>query len=159
MVPPPETDQVTEVFELPVTAALNCCVAPVDTEAVLGVTATEIGVTAVAVPLKPIVAVLPVELLLVMVTAPEAVPAVVGAYFTVKVRDWPGVRVMGIVPGDILKPVPPTVAALITSDWLPADVKVTVCELVVLTGMLPKAKLPALALRVAAAAALPVICR
>jgi len=37
---PPLADQVTEVLELPVTVALNCCEPPVETEAVGGFTET-----------------------------------------------------------------------------------------------------------------------
>jgi len=35
-VPPPEADQVTPVFDVPVTLAENCCVPPVVTDAKLG---------------------------------------------------------------------------------------------------------------------------
>jgi len=36
MVPPPEANQLTPVFDVPVTLAENCCVPPVVIEAVLG---------------------------------------------------------------------------------------------------------------------------
>lgn len=39
---PPEADQVTAVFELPVTVAANCCPAFVAMEAAVGLIATEI---------------------------------------------------------------------------------------------------------------------
>jgi len=44
---PPVADQVTAVLLLPVTVAVNCCVAPVISEAVVGemVTATAVTVT------------------------------------------------------------------------------------------------------------------
>ena len=40
IVPPPVADQVTDVFELPVTAAVNCCVPPPIKVAVVGETET-----------------------------------------------------------------------------------------------------------------------
>jgi len=42
---PPVADQVTAVLLLPVTVAVNCCVAPVISEAVVGEMATETAVT------------------------------------------------------------------------------------------------------------------
>ena len=47
---PPPTLQVTAVFEVPDTAAVNCCVPPAVTLAVAGETVTEIGVGGVELP-------------------------------------------------------------------------------------------------------------
>ena len=40
---PPVADQVTDVFVLPVTVAVNCCVPPVCSEADVGLTLTTTG--------------------------------------------------------------------------------------------------------------------
>jgi hypothetical protein len=50
---PPPTLQVTAVFEVPDTVAVNCCVPPAVTVAVAGETATEIGVGGVELPPPP----------------------------------------------------------------------------------------------------------
>jgi hypothetical protein len=108
--------------------------------------------TAMPVPLSPITVVLPVEELLVMVSCPEAAPAVVGSNCAVKIAVWAGDRVSGNVTPEMLKPVPVTVAALIVMAAVPEEVKVTVCVAGVLTATLPKARLDALRLRVDTAA-------
>ena len=75
-VPPPlATDQVTAVFVEPVTVAVNCCVAPVVTVALFGVTLTLTAVGAFTVTLA--LAFLVVSAALVAVTV--YVPAVLGA--------------------------------------------------------------------------------
>jgi hypothetical protein len=43
VIDPPVADHVTEVFVLPVTVAVNCCVAPVIMDAEVGEIATAIG--------------------------------------------------------------------------------------------------------------------
>jgi hypothetical protein len=103
---------------------------------------------AVPVPLKAIVAVLLVEELLVMVSCPVAVPAVVGSNCTSSVAVWPEDRVMGKVTPETAKPVPVSAAALTVTDAVPVDVKVTACVEVAFTVTSPKARLVALTLSV-----------
>ena len=66
--PDPVAVQFTVVLEVPVTEAVNCCVAPTASVTVVGDTATETTAGVVPVPLRPISAVLFVEELLTMVS-------------------------------------------------------------------------------------------
>jgi hypothetical protein len=67
--PVPDTVQVTAPFDVPVTEATNCCLAPAVIDAVVGVTVTTTACgAAVPVPLSPITAVSFVDELLVIVS-------------------------------------------------------------------------------------------
>jgi hypothetical protein len=93
--------------------------------------------TAVPQPYKLTVDVLPLEELLLIVSAPEAVgPAAVGAKFTFSVTAWPGFIVAGNVAPDTLKPTPDAVAALMVSGPVPIDVSVSCCVPTVPTATL-----------------------
>jgi len=76
------------------------------------------------VPLKAIVSGDP-GALLVMEMLPEALPAAVGANFTLKVVFWPALRVSGAVIPLKLKPVPEGLAAEIVTLAVPVFVNVT----------------------------------
>ena len=75
--PVPETAQFTKVFEVPETDATNCWFVPAITDVLDGVMPTAIA--AVAVPLKLIDVVVPLEELLVSVSCPVAVPMALGS--------------------------------------------------------------------------------
>lgn len=107
---------------------------------------------AMPVPLSPIVAVPPLEELLVMVSFPVTAPLEVGLNCTFKAAVLPGDRVSGNVTPEVLKPAPVTVAALTVTVDVPEEVKVSVCVVGVLTATLPNARLDALRLRVGTAA-------
>ena len=77
---------------------------------------------------------------------------VVGTNCSVRLADWPGLNVTGIVPLVIEKPVPETVAALTVTAAVPLDVRVTVCVVAEFTITLPNAMLVALMLSVGTAA-------
>jgi hypothetical protein len=64
----PDAVQVTAVFDVPVTEATNCCVAPIVVDALLGVTATATPDAAAPVPARPITIVPLVDELLVIVS-------------------------------------------------------------------------------------------
>lgn len=64
--PVPDAVQVTAVFDVPVTEAANCCVAPIVVDALPGVTATAIADAAVPVPASPTTIVPPIDELLVI---------------------------------------------------------------------------------------------
>ena len=89
--------------------------------------ALNVPAVACPVPLKLIVAVAPLDALLVSVTAPLAAPAVVGSKATVSVAVWPGFRVSGKLTPDILKPDPVTLPALRIRAAVPDEVSVTDC--------------------------------
>jgi hypothetical protein len=87
------------------------------------------------------VAVPPLEAVLVMVTVPVSAPAVVGSNCRSSVAVWPAVRVTGAASPDIEKPVPLIAAALIVTEPVPLDVSFTVCVAGVFRSTLPKATL------------------
>ena len=102
----------------------------------------------VPVPLRVITADGFVEELLVRVRAPVAAPVAKGSKCTVSVAVCPWLRVSGKLAPDMLKPAPVTVAALIVSGAVPADIRVTDCGVAaVFTVTLPKARLPVLRCR------------
>jgi len=70
----------------------------------------------------------------------------------VKLADWPGFKVTGVVPPVMEKPVPETVAVLTVTAAVPLDVRVTVCVVAELMTTLPNAMLVALMLSVGTAA-------
>jgi len=74
----PLTDHVTEVFEVPLTLALNCCLPPVLTLALVGLmlTPTLVEVSGLMVMERSAVAVLPLES--VTINATSLVPAFCG---------------------------------------------------------------------------------
>lgn len=143
--PEPDTAQLTEVFEDPLTVAANCSVAPVFIETVVGLTETAIAGAVVAVPLRAMLVVAPVELLLVIESWPESLAEAVGANCIEIVKDDPGFRVAGRVGAVILKPVPDMLAALMVRAAVPDEVRVTVCEADEPTCTLPNEMLLALA--------------
>jgi hypothetical protein len=93
-----------------------------------------------------------VEELLVMVSCPVNVPAVVGSKPTVSVAVLPGFNVTGKVSPDIEKPVPVSFAALMVTGTAPVDVRIRDCVAGVLSPTLPNATLVALMLSAAALA-------
>lgn len=93
----------------------------------------------------------------VIVTVPEAAPAVVGANFAVNVAVAPAAICCPLVRPVLLNPVPVVVAWLIVIAALPEFVRVMVCWLELPTTTLLKLKLPGFALSVLPlATALPV---
>ena len=88
----------------------------------------------------------PAEELLEILTTPVTVPTLVGVNFTLSVSDCPGLNFAGNVPPDTENPVPCTETEFTSSGQVPTDVNVTFIVAVVLTGLLPNAKLVALAL-------------
>jgi len=83
-------------------------------------------------------------------------PAVVGSNCTVSVATWLGFNVTGKVTPDIENPAPVTVAALMVTDEVPVEVRVSDCVAGTLSPTLPNAMLVALMLR---AAVLALSCR
>jgi hypothetical protein len=76
----------------------------------------------------------------------------VGSNCTLRVVAWPGFRVTGKVAPDNVKPVPVTVAALMVTGAVPAEVKVTDCVDGALSDTLPNVKLAELMLKLGTAA-------
>ena len=94
------------------------------------------------------------DALLVIVTAPAALPAAAGANFAVKVVVWPAFKVIGPSPV-MLKPVPDAAACEIAIGLAPEFVSVTDWLPLVPTVTFPKETLPGVARR-AALSAVPV---
>ncbi len=95
----------------------------------------------VPVPLRPIVAVLPEEALLLIVSVPVTPPAAAGSKPTESVTDCPGFSVTGNVAPERVKPAPLTDAALIVRAPVPDETSVTDCGLAaVFTATEPKAR-------------------
>jgi hypothetical protein len=94
----PSTDQVTAVFVVPVTAAWNCCVAPVTIEAVVGetVTVTTGGGGAVAVTVT--VALPESDVFAALVAVTVCCPAVLGAVYSPTVETVPVVALPPATP-------------------------------------------------------------
>jgi hypothetical protein len=111
----------------------------------------------VPVPVKATTAVLPLVELLLIVTCPLAVPAVVGRNWTCSVIACDGFSVAGNPLPTIVKPVPVIVAELIVTGAVPHDVNVSVCVVAVLTVELPKFKLVALTVNCADVWGVPVV--
>lgn len=109
---------------------------------------------AVPVPLRVIAAVIPVELLLllVMVNVPVTAPAAVGSNLMVKTVVWPGLSVSGKVVPETVKPVPASAGALMVRGKFPTELKVSDFVVGVFTTTLPKASDVALVVRVRVAA-------
>ena len=99
-------------------------------------------------PLRVIPAVGLIDELLVMVSLPVAVPAVVGLNCTFRFVVCPGLRVSGKLVPERVKPVPVTVAALIVTDAAPVDPRVTDCATGVFNATLPNETVVALILRI-----------
>jgi hypothetical protein len=144
--PVPDAVQVTAVFDVPVTEAANCWVAPVVTDTVAGVTATTTTCAAVPVPLRLTTAVLFVEELLETVSWPVAALAAVGSNDISTVVAWFGVNVMGSAGAENVKPMPVCVIPLIVTGAVPVEVKVIDFVVGVLTTTLPNATLAGLML-------------
>src|ERR1700722_4275355 len=81
---------------------------------------------------------------LVIVSEPEAAPAVVGSNSTPTVAVCPGVNVAGNVGPDIVKPVPANTTELTVTDPVPVEDKITVCVAGVFNVTLPNPPLVAL---------------
>jgi hypothetical protein len=108
--------------------------------------------TSTPVPLRATVAVPFVDELLEMVSVPLAAAADVGSNWTVSVAVWLGFSVSGKVAPETEKPVPVSVAELMTTAAVPVEDSVTDCEVVVFTARLPKLILEVLTVRVGMAA-------
>ena len=78
----------------------------------------------VLVPLRLTVAVLPVDESLLIVSWPEAEPAVAGLNCTCSVMESFGFSVTGKLPPMMEKPVPVTAAALMVTGAVPVEVRV-----------------------------------
>lgn len=143
--PVPDALHVTAVFDVPVTEAVNCCVAPVVMDTAVGVTATATP-CAVPVPLRLTDAVLFVEDVLAMVSCPVAGPTAVGSNSIFRITCWPGLNVDGSAAPGRVKPVPVIVSPLIVTGRMPIEVNITGCVADVFTTTSPKATLVALML-------------
>jgi hypothetical protein len=86
------------------------------------------------------------ELLLAIVSWPDAADALVGSKLTFNEADFPDAIVRGKVNPETEKPVPVTLAELTTSEAEPVDESVRVCVAVELRTTLPKLMVVALAL-------------
>ena len=100
--------------------------------------------TAVPVPVRETVAVLPLVELLLIASCPVRAPDVVGSNCSFSVRVWLGFSVAGKLPPMILKPVPVIVAEFTVTGVVPVEVTVKDCTVAVFTVALPKLRLPAL---------------
>jgi hypothetical protein len=103
-------------------------------------------------PLRGIIAELPVVELLAMANWPVTAPAAVGASCTLIEAVWPGFNETGNERGTKAKPLPVTVAPLTVTVPVPVDASVSVRVVTTLTGTSPKATLAALTPRVAVCA-------
>lgn len=138
--PAPETDQVTAVFVVPDTEAVNCCVEPTAVEVLAGVTATETGGLAPVPDRATDRLGVTVELLL-MARLPVAAVAVVGLKLTVNVRVWPEFKVAGKEAGARENPLPVMLAELTTTAVLPITDRVIVLVDVVPSVTVPNTRL------------------
>jgi hypothetical protein len=102
--------------------------------------------TASPVPLRAMVDVVPVEELLVRVTAPLVVTAVTGSKLIVRMAVCPAFSVSGNVTPERVKPVPLTEPALTVTGPVPDEVNVTDSETVDATLTDPKLTLVVLRL-------------
>jgi hypothetical protein len=100
------------------------------------------------VPVNGIIAVPPVEEVLVTVSWPVRAPRAVGSNSTSSVAVCPGVSVTGNAGPDIVKPVPVNTAELTVTDAVPVEDKITVCVADVFNTTFPNPTLVALMLRV-----------
>ena len=112
--------------------------------------------TAVPVPLRLTTAVLLVDESLWIVSWPDAAPVTAGSNCTFSVTDWPGFKVTGNVPPDIVKPVPVSADELMVTGAVPVEVSVTGCVDGVFTVTLPNTRLTALSVNCGLVAAVPV---
>ena len=139
--PTPETDQVTAVFVVPDTGAVNCCVEPTAVEVLVGVTAIATGVLATPVPDMGTDRLgVTLELLLIR-RLPVAAVAAVGLKFTENVKVWPELKVAGKDTGARENPVPVMLAELTTTAVLPIRDRVTVLVDVVRSVTAPNTRL------------------
>jgi hypothetical protein len=132
--------------------AVHAKVAVEPVRALLGVGAVIAGRTDVPVPLRAITAEGLVEELLVMVSAPVTAPAAWGSNCTLKLAACPGASVTGSERPDAVKPDPVSASALMVTDAVPEEVKVTVCTVGVLTATLPNVSVVALMVNLGVAA-------
>ena len=106
----------------------------------------------IPVPLREMTAEGLVEELLVMVSAPVTAPAAWGSNCTLKLAACPGASVTGSERPDAVKPDPVSASALMVTDAVPEEVKVTVCTVGVLTATLPNVSVVALMVNLGVAA-------
>ncbi len=92
-------------------------------------------------PLRLIVCVAPLDELLVIVTVPVSVAAVVGSNVIVIGAVCPGLSVIEPVTPDIANPVPEIDAELMVTGAVPLELSVTTCVVAVFRFTLPKATL------------------
>ncbi len=111
---------------------------------------------AAPVPLRATTAVPPLVELLLTEICPVAAPVAVGSNRTCKVAAWVGLRVIGKLPPEMVKPVPEIVAEFTVTGEVPVEVRVKVWVVAVLTVTLPKLRLVALRLNCGFGAAAPV---
>ena len=104
--------------------------------------------TGTPLPVRLITVDVPLDELLVKVNEPVSAPAAVGSNCTVSVAVEFGLRVIGKVAPETVKPGPATVAALTVTATVPVEDRVTVCVVAVFTFTVPKPMLPALTLSV-----------
>jgi hypothetical protein len=100
--------------------------------------------TGTPVPLNAMVAVVPVDELLVNVSEPDAAPAAVGSNCTVSVAVCLGFSVNGKLAPETENPVPLTASALIVTAAVPVDDRVSVCVVAEFALTLPNETVEAL---------------
>jgi hypothetical protein len=140
----------TATLELPVLVTVNPCEAVLPSltlpKLILAGLKLSVRVAATPVPLSATVAGM-LEALLVMLTVPLTEPAEAGAYCTLKLALWPGVKVAGRLRPLKVKPEPVTVADEIVKFAEPVLVTWKVCELALPTTTEPKAALAGVTLK------------
>jgi hypothetical protein len=145
---PLTTAEFTVTGDVPVDVSVSDCVVAVFTATLpkLSVVALidSCGFAAVPVPLRVITAELPVVELLLIVSWPLAVPAVVGSNCTCSVKDWVGLNVTGKVWATIVKPAPAITAEFTVTDDVPVEVRVNDFVVAVFNVTLPKLRVAAL---------------
>jgi len=100
--------------------------------------------TGTPVPLNAMEVVVPVDELLVRVSAPAAAPATVGSNCTVSVAVWLGFSVNGKLAPETENLAPATVSALIVTAAVPVDDRVSICVVAEFTFTLPNGTVGAL---------------
>jgi hypothetical protein len=100
--------------------------------------------TAVPVPVRETVVVLPVMELLLIVSCPVRVPDEVGSNCSWSVKVWLGFSVAGKLTPMMVKPAPVIVAEFTVTGVVPVEVRVKDCVVALFTVTLPKLRLPTL---------------
>ncbi len=100
--------------------------------------------TAVPVPVRETVAVVPLVELLLIVSWPLSAPAEVGSNCNFTVRVWLGFSVTGKLPPTMVKAAPVIIAEFTVTGVVPVEVRVKDAVVAVFTVTLPKLRLVAL---------------